>query len=217
MLFVTRACVVSVIVAHSLRQPFDEALSLILTADTNFDQRIDKDEMARYIKNQERPSMVAQLASNFLQSDRKGSLNVDDLKKMEREGQTLQGQSLGVGDTGSEIVVPKEATGPEVLAALQSTVPVVQPGETELRAGSRGILGRLPQVAGALAASGMASDVSQSGMASDVSQVSPDSDLGTLSGFAISSEGAAALPSATPSVPAWSLSVVFLFYASAGH
>jgi len=83
-------------------------------------------------------------------------------------------------------------------AELTSEVPVVQPGETELRAGSRSILGRLPQVAGVISAPGNSSNVSQ---------MFDDSDLGNLTGFATSSEGKALVRSAASSMYAWSLSV----------
>jgi len=286
MVSVTRVCVVSVIVSHGLRHTFDEALSLILAADTNFDQHIDIVEMAQYIKNQETPSMLARLAFKNLQSARgKASLDLDELQKIDRE-QTPRGdggtlpivtdasaqperaavapsethvrrtaiqtqapvdrEHLGAGPiskfaaaTPSETHVRKTAVqtpalvhkehqgaghmvagspvqqnlegampyeplspnimmpkkGFEIRAAVPSKVLSQQPAGPELRADSRGSLGRLPQA---------------SGIASNPSQMFVDSDFGRQSGFSAFSEGGSAFPSATTSVHAWSLSVGFL-------
>mmetsp|Transcript_46914 Transcript_46914/g.124672 ORF Transcript_46914/g.124672 Transcript_46914/m.124672 type:complete len:259 (-) Transcript_46914:19-795(-) len=252
MVSVTRVCVVSVIVSHGLRHTFDEALSLILAADTNFDQHIDIVEMAQYIKNQETPSMLARLAFKNLQSARgKASLDLDELQKIDREqtprgdGGTLpivtdasaqperaavapsethvrktavqtpalvhkEHQGAGHMVAGSPVqqnlegAMPYEPLSPnimmpkkgfEIRAAVPSKVLSQQPAGPELRADSRGSLGRLPQA---------------SGIASNPSQMFVDSDFGRQSGFSAFSEGGSAFPSATTSVHAWSLSVGFL-------
>lgn len=121
MLSVNRVCVVSIIVSHGFRHAFDEASSLILAADTNFDQHIDIVEMAQYIKNQERPSMLAQLAFKNLQSARgRASLVLDELQKMDRE-QTPRGDGGTLPNVTDASAQPERAAETHVRRTVMQT------------------------------------------------------------------------------------------------